>query len=227
LPGMLEIFNCIVEHAKDEGIKQVIYKVIPHIYHSVPADEDLYALFRQGGRLIGRNISSAVYLPNHSPFDSRRRESLRKARKNGLAVKRSYDLKSYMALAEYMLLEKHGVRPVHTAEELAPLMTRFPDNIKLFVSTLNGEMAAGIIMYESQNVAHGQYAANSEVGRGIGAQDIIEDYLINNYYKDKKYYDFGISTTKLGKELNEGLLSRKEGFSASAVNYDFYEILIP
>ena len=123
-------------------------------------------------------------------------------------------------------MEKHGVRPVHTVEELAPLMYRFSDNIKLFVSTLHNEMVAGIIIYESQNVAHGQYAANSEVGRGIGAQDIIEDCLINRYYKDKKYFDFGISTTKLGMELNQGLLSRKEGFGASSVNYDFYEILI-
>ena len=125
-----------------------------------------------------------------------------------------------------MLMEKHGVRPVHTVEELAPLMYRFPENIKLFVSTLHNEMVAGIIIYESQNVAHGQYAANSEVGRGIGAQDIIEDYLINRYYKDKKYFDFGISTTKLGRELNQGLLGRKEGFGASSINYDFYEILI-
>jgi hypothetical protein len=223
---MLEIFEKIVEHCKKEGITQVIYKAIPYIYHSVPADEDLYALFRNNAKLIARNVSSSMFMLEKRPFDGRRKESLRKAKKNNLFVKRSYDLKSFMDLAEYVLMEKHGVRPVHTIEELAPLMSRFPDNIKLFVSCKQDVMLAGIVMYESANVAHGQYAANSAIGRSIGAQDIIEDYLINEYYKDKKYFDFGISTLKLGKELNEGLLTRKEGFGASAVTYDFYELIL-
>jgi hypothetical protein len=223
---MLEVFDKLIADSKEHGIEQIIYKTIPYIYHSVPAEEDLYALFRHNAHLIGRNVSSAVFLPSRLPFDSRRKESLRKARKNGLEVKRSYDLKSFMVLAEYVLMEKHGVRPVHTVEELEPLMHCFPENIKLFVSTLGGKMLAGIIMYESANVAHGQYAANSVEGRSVGAQDAIEDYLINHYYLGKRYYDFGISTTKLGRELNEGLLSRKEGFGASAVNYDFYELII-
>lgn len=224
---MLGIFERLVAHCKQEGITQVVYKTIPYIYHSAPSDEDLYALFRSNARLIARNVSSAIFLPQRAAFDSRRKESLHKAKKNGLKVERSYDLQSFMKLAEYVLMEKHGVRPVHTVAELEPLMRKFPDNIKLFVSTQGGEMLAGIVIYESANVAHGQYAANSAVGRGIGAQDIIEDYLINEYYKDKKYFDFGISTLKLGKILNEGLLSRKEGFGASAVNYDFYELIIP
>ncbi len=225
-PLMLEIFNSLVAHAKEQGIRQIIYKPVPYIYHSAPAGEDLYALSLHKASLIGRNVSSAIFLPKPPPFDNCRKESLRKARKHGLTVKRSYDLKSFMSLAEHVLKEKHGVSPVHTAKELTALMQSFPDNIKLFVSTLQDKMVAGIVIYESENVAHGQYAANSDIGRGIGAQDVIEDYLIKQYYTDKKYYDFGISTTKLGKELNEGLLKRKEGFGASAVNYDFYEIII-
>jgi hypothetical protein len=223
---MLEIFNALIRHCRALGVKQVFYKTVPYIYHSAPADEDLYALFKNNACLIARNVSSAVYLPQREAFDSRRKESLRKARKNGLTVQRSSDLESFMALAESVLMEKHGVRPVHTVEELEPLMKRFPDNIKLFVSTKGAKLLAGIIIYESANVAHGQYAANSQAGRSVGAQDILEDYLISSYYRGKKYFDFGISTTKLGKELNVGLLSRKEGFGASAVNYDFYEILL-
>lgn len=109
-----------------------------------------------------------------------------------------------------MLEDKHSVRPVHAVDELEVLMTRFPESIQLFVSTQGNELLAGIIVYESGNVAHGQYAANSQVGRGIGAQDIIEDYLINAYYgTGKRCYDFGISPVKLGRELNAGLLIRK------------------
>lgn len=223
---MLEIFEGLIRHCQDVGIHQVIYKTIPYIYHAVPAEEDLYALFKNNAHLIGRSVSSTILLPEKLPFDSRRKESLRKARRNGLVVRQSYDLKSFMQLAEHVLMEKHGARPVHTVAELEPLMRRFPQNIKLFVSIRNSDMVAGIIIYESTNVAHGQYAANSDIGRKIGAQDIIENYLINEYYQSKKFYDFGISTLKLGRELNLGLLDRKEGFGASAISYDVYELIL-
>jgi hypothetical protein len=87
-------------------------------------------------------------------------------------------------------------------------------------------MLAGVIMYESRNVAHMQYAANSKAGWNLGAQDIIEDYLINDYYKGKRYFDFGISTEKLGQVLNLGLIKRKENFGANAVVYDTYQLII-
>ena len=226
-PLMLEIFQNLIYHCQKNGITKVIYKPIPYIYHSIPADEDLYALFRNNAKLIGRSVSSSLYLAEKGVFDGRRKESLRKAKKNNLVVKRSYDLKSFMRLAENVLMEKHGVRPVHTFEELTLLTNRFPNNIKLFASYKQEIMVAGIVIYDSANVAHGQYAANSDMGRSIGAQDIIEDYLINEECTSKKYYDFGTSTTQLGRELNESLITRKEGFGSSAINYDLYEMIIP
>ena len=63
------------------------------------------------------------------------------------------------------LIESHGVKPVHTAEEIKLLAGQFPTNIKLFGSFKDDLMLAGIIMYESKNVAHMQYAANSNEGR--------------------------------------------------------------
>ena len=68
--------------------------------------------------------------------------------------------------------------------------------------------------------------ANSEVGREIGALDLLLDYLIKNIYKDKKYFDFGISNEDAGRYLNTGLIAQKEGFGARAVVHDFYELEI-
>jgi lipid II:glycine glycyltransferase (peptidoglycan interpeptide bridge formation enzyme) len=167
-----------------------------------------------------------LYLPERREFDGSRKESIRKAKKNNIVVKRSYDLKQFMKLAEDVLMERHGVKPVHTLEELELLMNRFPENIKLFASYKDDVIHAGIVIYESTNVAHGQYAASSKEGRRIGAQDIIEDYLINDYYKEKAFYDFGISTENLGQVLNLGLIARKEGFGASAVTYDTYDLFL-
>ena len=224
---MLSIFDSLIKHCKDQGIKEIVYKTIPYIYHSVPADEDLYALFAYNARLMARNASSCIYLPGIRKFDDSRKDNIRKAKRNDIFVKESFDFESFMKIAEETLSDRHGVKPVHTVEEIKLLAGRFPNNIKLFASFKDDDvMLAGVIMYESKNVAHVQYAANSKEGWNIGAQDIIEDYLINEYYKDKKYFDFGISTEKLGQVLNLGLIKRKENFGASAVMYDLHQLIL-
>ncbi|MGD6806485.1 MAG: GNAT family N-acetyltransferase [Candidatus Bathyarchaeia archaeon] len=226
-PLMLNIFQALITHCHQVGLKEIIYKPIPYIYHSVPSDEDLYALFVNNAKLLARSVSSCVAFSDAQKFDSNRRDNLRKATRNNLAVKESRDFESFMKIEEETLIERHGVKPVHSVEEIKLLAGRFPENIKLFASFKGDLMLAGILIYESRNVAHVQYAANSKEGWNIGAQDIIEDYLINVYYKKlKRYFDFGISTEKFGRILNVGLIKRKESFGASAVMYDVYHMLV-
>ena len=175
-------------------------------------------------RLIGRSVSSSIFLPKKLTYDYNKKRSIEKARKNNLVVKRSLDLKQFMKIAQEVVQARHGQKLTHTTKEIELLASRFPDNIKLFASYRKEVMLAGVIVYESANVAHAQYSANSNEGRGIGAEDVIFDYLISDYYKDKKYFDFGISTERLGQELNVGLISYKEDFGARAVMHDLYEI---
>jgi len=54
----------------------------------------------------------------------------------------------------------------------------------------------------------------------------VIDRLINEVYKDKRYFDFGISNENNGRYLNVGLINQKEGFGARAVVHDFYELKI-
>ena len=73
-------------------------------------------------------------------------------------------------------------------------------------------------------MVHTQYLVNTDEGRGMGAEDILLDYLINHEFVEKQYFDFGISTEKNGTYLNENLISMKEGFGARSVCYDTYEL---
>lgn len=223
-PIIMEIFGRLIEYLRKRNIRKLIYKAVPNIYHTIPSEEDLYALFRYNANLIRRDVSSAIYMPAKLKFQENRIRTIKKAHKNGIVVKRSYDFKTYMRIVEDVLMERHGMKPVHTYEEMEMLAGRFPDNIKLFASYKDDTMLAGVIIYESRNVAHAQYIANSNEGRKLGALDIIFDYLINNYYKEKRYFDFGISTEEDARFLNKGLIEYKEGFAARAVAYDFYEV---
>jgi hypothetical protein len=220
---MLAVFDALSEHCKKEGIKEIFYKTIPYIYHSIPAEEDLYALFYHQAKLVGRSVSLAIYLPTPSQFEINRIRTIKKAKEKGLIVKESFDLKLFMEMVEASLMERHNAKPTHSVSELQLLASRFPSNIKLFASFKENTMLAGVLIYENKNVAKVQYVANSQAGRSLGAGDIILDYLINQHYKSKKYFDFGTSMLPQGLSLNSGLIDYKEGFGARTVVNDSYK----
>jgi hypothetical protein len=221
---MLELFASVTMYLSQHGIKTVVYKAIPNIYHVVPAEEDLYALFRYGAKLIRRDVSSAIRLDEPTPFNKARKRGVKRAKKDGLTVKRSNDFEAFMSIVEEVLSSKHNTKPTHTSSEMASLAQKFPENIKLFAAYKDRMMLAGTIIYESTPVAHLQYIASSDTGEKMGATDLLIDSLITQHSSGKRYFDFGISTEKGGAYLNRGLAAYKEGFGARAITYDAYEV---
>jgi len=73
-------------------------------------------------------------------------------------------------------------------------------------------------------VAHVQYISGNDEKQKLGSLDMIFDHLINNVYKTKKYFDFGISNESSGHFVNEGLISWKESFGARSIAIDTYSI---
>ena len=220
---MLELFDALEEHLKRRGAAKLIYKAVPHIYHRLPAEEDLYALFRKGARLFRRDISTTIDARERLPFSKGRRWSIKQAQKARLTVERSHDFRAFMAMEEALLAAKYDVRPTHTGEEMELLAARFPEEIKLFVSRREGGLVAGVVVYEYERVAHAQYISATDEGKKTGALDLILDFLINDYYAGARYFDFGISTERGGQHLNAGLIENKQGFGGRAVVHDFYE----
>lgn len=221
---MIAMFGTLAEHLAADGIARIIYKPIPHIYHSLPAEEDLYALFRAGAVLIGRSVSSAIRMDARIGLSKGRKWSTNRGKRAGIPVGRSHDFARFMAIEEEHLRTKFGVAPTHAADEIAMLAERMPDAIKLFTAERGGELLGGVIVYESANVAHAQYIAATAEGKEVGALDVILEYLLDECYSGKRYFDFGISTDHAGRELNVGLVENKESFGARAVMYDAYEI---
>jgi hypothetical protein len=221
---MLNLFEQLIAHLKTQGIAMMIYKAIPHIYHKIPAEEDLCALFRVNARLIGRDFSSTIFLENRLRFSKGKRWSIRKARRNGLTVRESNHFRAFMLLMKEVLQSRYNIAPTHTGDELSLLASRFPNNIKLFAVHEGEDMLAGVVTFEHQNLVHTQYIGATDQGKKVGAPELILDYLVNEYGSKKKYFDFGKSTEKGGWYLNTGLVAYKEGFGARSVAYDTYEI---
>lgn len=221
---MLEVFDALKAHLGEIGAERLVYKRVPAIYYNYPSDEDLYALYRNGAELYRRDLSTAIYLPSAIPFSSVRIRYAKKAKKSGLEVRESREYGRYIDILTEVLSSRHNTKPPHTAGELELLSSRFPDVIKLFCAYRGDEMLAGVLIFDTPNVVHAQYIANSEAGREVGALDLVMQHLICEYSSGHKYFDFGISTEDEGRFLNTGLIGQKEMFGGRGIIYDFYKM---
>ena len=57
-------FASIRKYYQNLGYQWLLYKAVPHIYHSQPYQDDLYALFRLGAKLYRCDLSSCINLKN-------------------------------------------------------------------------------------------------------------------------------------------------------------------
>lgn len=221
---VLDIFSILIKTAVSEGFTSLIYKTVPHIYHIMPAEEDLYALFRWDAKLISRNISSTIFLSAPLKFRDIRKSGIRKALKEGISIVETTDISAFWDILTTNLNEKYHCNPVHTLDEMDLLMSRFPHNIRVYTANSSSGVSAGVVVYESETVAHIQYISASPEGKSSGSLDLLFSWLITERYKDKRYLDFGISTEDGGHYLNNSLIYQKEGFGARGICYDTYKI---
>lgn len=220
---VIDIFKQIKSYYSEKGFEKLIYKAIPYIFSTYPAEEDLYALFLLNARHIRRDISSVIDIKNKIEFSQSKKNLVNRFLKSGADIVEESSFLEFWDLLS-TVLQKFDTKPVHSIEEIEMLKSNFPDNIRLFTVRENEELLAGIVVFDFGQVVHTQYMANSDKGRKVGALDFINYQLINEVFKDKKYYSFGISTEDGGKYLNEGLIQQKENMGGRAVALDFYEL---
>jgi hypothetical protein len=223
---VIQIFELINYALRNIGLKEVIYKPTPWIYHNYPAQEDIYALFRLNAKRIGCNLSTTIFQHNKLSFIESRKSGIRKAKREGVSIAESDNLESYWEILEDNLMKLHQKKPVHSFDEILMLKDRFPKNIRLFVAEKSNEVIAGCLVFLMSNLLHTQYISSSEIGRQTGALDLLFDELINRIFVNYPVFDFGHSTEQLGRFLNENLIFQKEGFGGRGVVYDIYKYIL-
>lgn len=222
--AMLEMVEAIRAYLREQRLVALHYKTIPWIYHVQPTEEDRYALFRAGARLLRRDVLSAVPREHRLGYQQRRARGIKSAHKAGVEVAETNDFAAFWDVLTDNLHARHGVKPVHSLEEIERLQARFPNAIRLFAARCEGDVVAGAVIYESAMVAHVQYISASDTGRRTHALDAVFDHLLNRTYAAKPWFDFGISNEAAGQVLNVGLVEQKEGFGARSVAHDYYEL---
>ena len=93
-----------------------------------------------------------------------------------------------------------------------------------FLIDENGIIVAGTTIFESENLAHAQYISGKEDKNELGGLDFLFFQLISEIFKNKRFFDFGISNENQGRKLNNGLSYWKESFGSSTIVQDFHEV---
>jgi hypothetical protein len=222
----ISVLKDIVEYYRGMGFKRLLYKVTPHIYHQIPLQDDLYALFRLGFSRVRCDISATITANDRPSLTKGRKYEISKAKKCGVEVVEGLDyLKNIHELIEANLWQAHQAKPVHDVPELMLLHSRFPENVRFIAAKSDNEVVAGLIMFNFKNVAHTQYIASNERGREIGALDLLIEHGIKAAFADNyRYFDFGISNEQGGLVLNDGLYRYKRTFGAGSVVHEHYEL---
>lgn len=223
---MLKLWDVMLEHLEREGFKRLIYKRCPTIYCRIPADDDMYALFRSGATLTACNLSSAFPLDGNRITNQSHRSGLVRAARAGVTCRRSTDIDGFMAMLARRLLERHDAIPVHTADEIKLLMGRFPEKIKLYEAFIEDKTVAGALIYQSATVAHTQYLTTNESGRACGALNALIEHVVGDLGASVGYFDFGHSCEDGGRKLNAGLEMHKSGLGGRSICYDIYTLNI-
>lgn len=221
---MLQLFDAWTGWCKDNDIREIIYKAVPHIYHRIPAEEDIYALFRFGASIETVNLSSVIDMREIPQFNTQQKRHLKKASALNPWIRETSDVSEFMPLLTQCLRLRHDATPVHSEAELQTLKDRFPAAIRIFLAGTGSNPEAGVCIYDTNSVAHCQYIATSEAGRQNGSLTYLFQHLVYNIFADHRYFDFGTSNEDAGRILNSGLLHQKTGLGGRGIAYQIFRL---
>ena len=223
---MTEVFNAAIPVMRGLGARELTYKPLPYIYQTMPAEEDLYTLFKLGAQQTDCVLSSAIDLRHPAPMDENKRYAVRFATSSGVTVNEEEDFTGFWKMLEECLATRHNAVPVHSLSEITHLKSCFPDNIRLLTASLEGTPVAGALIYLCDRVARVQYMASTETGRKSKAPSALIHHLYKICHNKYDYIDMGGSNEPDTGELNNGLLKFKSELGARGIAFPTYRIVL-
>ena len=219
-------FKVVLQFLHDNEVETLELKIIPSIYNKLPSDEVNYLMLQVKGNVTRKDVLSVIDQGNKLPIvSSNRKRGIKKAESKNLVVKEVNDFDTFWnEILIPNLQHTHKVSPVHTLEEITLLKSRFPQNIRQFNVYHNDVIVGGTTIFETERVAHAQYISANQSRQELGTLDMLFNVLVNDVFKDKSYFDFGISSENQGQQINQGLLSWKESFGSRSVVQEFYSV---
>lgn len=221
-PQVRDMFNALHARLREAGKTVVRWRPLPWFHAREPSEEDRYFLFRLDARLVSRTLGTLV-APERLELSDKRRRDFAKIRRAGLRVERRHDWENFWPVLERNLQDRHGVRSVHTLDEIRLLATRFPREIELQGALLHDRWLGGLVLHRTPETLHIQYSAATDEGRANGVPYLLALEAGQSARGTSRWLSFGNSCEQGGLVLNDGLLAYKERFGGHGAVYEEYE----
>ncbi|MEN9336300.1 MAG: hypothetical protein RLZZ500_1287 [Bacteroidota bacterium] len=222
---VIQIVETLLLYLNQLGIETLHLKEIPSFYcHGFNGDL-AYIMHQCQAQITRTDLLSTLDLKQPIVITKSRKQSIRRGLKCGLVIREESDLAPFWNdLLIPNLEQRHEVKPVHSLEEMVFLKERFPEQIRHFNVYEGEKLIAGTTVFCTGRVAHPQYIAGDDRRSETGALDFLYHHLITEIYKDCHVFDFGISNTNQGKNINSGLQFWKESYGTQPVVQHFYAV---
>ena len=116
---MNECFDRLLEYAKQNNFKSILYKTVPHIFHTYPAEEDRYALFCHKASMFKSEPATVVKLDSPLKMPKGRKAQISRAKREGVIVRELTEKEyfiTFITLENEVLNKHHGAKAVHSCE---------------------------------------------------------------------------------------------------------------
>lgn len=211
---------------REKEITNITIKSIPQFYFKYPLIDLNKILIDSNYEIISRNHVLAIDYNEPLSIHKTKRKHYRN-NKYDFEIKQSNNFNSFWNQILIPLLnDKYNTKPVHTLSEITMLSKSFPENIKQYDIYLEGEILAGITIFENEYVVKSQYGATTTKGQKTRALDYLFLHLINLFKESGKHF-FSMGTVaddnyELG--FNPGLLKQKEELGCTVFEQPIFKI---
>ncbi len=224
LAEVFAAFSAALQLLDENGVPTLEIRPVPSIYHKMPSDELLHALFLADATLLERESLLVVDNGARIAVPKSRRQAISRGYKHSLEIRETDDLSEFWdTILTPNLQRRYQTQPVHALPEILYLKNSFPGRIRQFNVYEAGRIVAGTTVFETDMVAHPQYVSALEDRSRTGAVDFLYAHLLDEVFAQKRYFDFGTSTVP-GNKLKENLVFWKEQFGGRSIAQDRYAV---
>jgi len=233
--GLNDIFNivdCISYFMRRKKLRKVIMRMSPHIYNIMPCDDIYFTLYKKGYNLYCTDLCCSIDLTINKKYSDSVNRNINKSR-DSYTIDIGYDddnFEMFWDILSNNLMEKHGVLPTHTLDEILLLKSLLPNKIILCTCYYKGKLISGVVLFlGNSNAFEVFYIAQDYEFQNIRSMSLLIDYIINfGKFNRYKFCNLGVSTEDSGNIVNHTLVRFKEGFGARGIARNTYikEILI-
>jgi len=223
---MQALLSELEEWLRSDGYDCALLKLPPDFMWTRPEAPLMEYLFQLNGWHETCELTTYIDFSDYrentlSNFSQGKRTNVNNCLKQGLQVE-PVDIDSPEVERMYDLLcanlSRHGVRPVHTMDELRLLAGELIAGENEVLVVRDGERVVGggwVFYFANQGMAHTQYLCADDEYSKLSPMTFLY-YSVIERCREKGFraLSWGISTEEAGRVLNQGLTESKESFGS-------------